>query len=326
MIVDYTCHDERQFDAIKAWSRPTVPRGPLDDPVPGTTPTGDTAARYLANMAMFEFELYPVGEIETWGASEKPSLSWFALTYGWFRLNVGEQTLFEYSPAIRRHWGPDGSAAISPEDVPGLHRLTGLVDYQIAAIARDVLDAAQHGMEQIPASMVDFVGDRAAVDDLLRRTTGASEDASYNAWRWLGQRSISAAYFLAHPMVWFVRLDDQLCVRWDNRERVVDGIPVWTATRGEFTIPLSAFQAECTDFKDRLLMAMERRIDGIASGDAPAAIPLDAQSLRQQQETWRNEFAGDLRPVGPDVPWDVTEKALRELAAIAALPWPARAS
>lgn len=60
----------------------------------------------------------------------------------------------------------------------------------------------------------------------------------------------------------------------------------------------------------------------IESGNAPATIPLDVSSLRQQHETWRNEFGGGLRPVGPDVPWDVAENALRELAALAGLPLP----
>lgn len=187
-------------------------------------------------------------------------------------------------------------------DARGPHRLTGTVDYQVAAIARDVLDAAQHGTEHLPDSMLDFVRDPAAVGDLLLHTAGASGDACYNAWRWLGQRSISALYFRAYPLVWFVRLDDHVCVRWDNRDRLVDGIPVWTATRGEFALPVDAFVRECTDFKDRLPRAMEGRIDGIDSGDAPATIPLDLPSLRQQHETWRNEFAGDLRPLGPDVP------------------------
>ena len=40
---------------------------------------------------LFEFELKKIEDIEPWGAPEKPSLSWFALTDGTFRVEVGER-------------------------------------------------------------------------------------------------------------------------------------------------------------------------------------------------------------------------------------------
>ena len=58
---------------------------------------------------------------------------------------------------------------------------------------------------------------------------------------------------------------------------------------------------ERRDFAARLIAAMDTRI-----GDAPA--------LRQQHEVWRKELEEHFRETEPDIPWDETEAALREIA------------
>ena len=73
---------------------------------------------------LFAFELAPVEEIEPWGTPEDPKLSWFALSFGTFSVNVGDQQLFVYSPEVEAIWGL-GSR---------------LVDYQVAGLARDMLE------------------------------------------------------------------------------------------------------------------------------------------------------------------------------------------
>jgi hypothetical protein len=74
-------------------------------------------------MALFEFELDRVEDIQPWGKPGDLSLSWFALTCGRFRINVGDQILFRYTDEIQRHWGMQTPDA----------------DYQIAAFTSDFI-------------------------------------------------------------------------------------------------------------------------------------------------------------------------------------------
>ena len=55
------------------------------------------------------------------------------------------------------------------------------------------------------------------------------DDLSYTAWRWLGARSPWLSYFVAYPQVYFLRVGDDVHIRWDNRALRIDGIQPWSA-------------------------------------------------------------------------------------------------
>ena len=90
-------------------------------------------------MALFEFGLVQVEEIEPWGTGDDQSLTWFALTDGALRMPVGAQTLFEYTDAVWNHWN------VPPR--PGApERFERSAHYQVASFARDLLDGARAGL------------------------------------------------------------------------------------------------------------------------------------------------------------------------------------
>lgn len=51
---------------------------------------------------LFDFTLVPLDEIEPWGKPGQLSLHWFGLTDGYYWMDVGSSTLFEYSELPRR--------------------------------------------------------------------------------------------------------------------------------------------------------------------------------------------------------------------------------
>jgi hypothetical protein len=182
-------------------------------------------------MSLFEFTLDPVERIAPWGPNG--AHSWFGLTHGRFYIDLGDEQLLRYSPEINAHWRTDLVHA----------------DYQIAAIARDVLSAAQFGVESIPPVIGKLVEDWSSFCELRHRRPG-DEDGSrvpayavdrldrdphrlaYDAFRWLGARSPRLGYFVAEPSISFIRIGDRVRLGWDNRACIVDGVRVWTATQG----------------------------------------------------------------------------------------------
>ena len=261
-------------------------------------------------MALFEFSLDDVASITPWGDGDKLSLSWFALTLGTFHMQVGEQTLFRYTDAIVAHL-----------DSTEIH-----AEYQLASVARDMLGSYASGVAVLPRFFEDLAADRSLFENLSAPDNSdekIDDDVWYNAWRWVGERSPWTRYFVANPKLMFVRIGGNVHIRWDNRDRDIDDINVWTAEYGEHVLSVDDFEREHRDFANRLLAAMIHRIDDIEAGRSKPQIAVDVPALRAQHETWRLEFAANFRSDTMDIPWPVAEAAIRSIAAIRgiALPW-----
>ncbi len=255
-------------------------------------------------MALFEFELTPVQDIEPWDSPGGPNLSWFALSYGRFRMPVGDQVLFEYTDEILAHWGDCAERT---------------ADYQIAAFVRDTLGSVAAGTARLPERIERFAADSHRLHELRTETLALgrspeSEELSYTAWRWMGERHPWTGYLLACPNLYFLRIGDEVRIDWDNRDRMIEGCHAWTAERGVFAMPVESFVDECRDFAGRLLGAMDARIKSIEAGRETPQTPVDLQSLWQQHETWRVEFASYFKEYQPDIPWGETEAALQLIA------------
>jgi hypothetical protein len=117
------------------------------------------------------------------------------------------------------------------------------------------------------------------------------------------------------------RVGDEVRIHWDNRDRAVDGLPVWTAQYGVHALGVESFIQECRDFAIRLLVAMDGRIRAIEAGAVRAQTVLNPRSLRAEQETWRAEFESYFREYQPDIAWQEAERALEAIATRAGLPF-----
>ncbi|WP_042725649.1 DUF5984 family protein [Chthoniobacter flavus] len=264
-------------------------------------------------MALFEFDLDPVEEIVPWGSPNDPSLSWFVLTLGQFRMPIGDQVLFRYREEVLRLWESDVQRD---------------AHYQIASIARDILGSVAPGVAPLPPFFELLATDRALLEQLLsvRLEDEAGRELSpdyYTAWRWLGERSPWTGYFVENPEFYFVRIGDRIHIRWDNRSKRVDGTEVWEASYGSYEIPIEAFTSECRDFSDRLLADMHKRISCIETGDFHPQVAVSIDSLREQQESWRCEFDSYFRAERQDIPWEEAESEIRKTAAVCGASLPA---
>lgn len=258
-------------------------------------------------MSPFRFELAPIESIAPWGAPSNPNLSWFALTWGDFWIELGRDELFRYTPAALAMWG-----LTKP-----------YVDYQIAEFVRDLRSCVGPALAPLPDELARAAADVHALADLQSSTKraadaigkGATFGPHYSAWRWLGERSPFTGYLVAGPRFYFIRRGDEIELGYDNRDRLIDGVPAWTAQTGTFRLSMDALVSAVNGFSTALLDAMALRIDDIEQGRATPQTSVDVGSLRKQHESWTRELSEELAPTPPDVPWDVTLAALRALGA-----------
>lgn len=259
-------------------------------------------------MVAFRFDLAPIESISPWGAPNKPELSWFALTWGDFWIELGGDELFRYTPAVLATWGLSKPYA----------------DYPIAAFLRDVRSCVGPALAPLPAEIERLAADVYGLAELQSRTRRvadamggrAASALHYDAWRWLGEREPWMSYLVERPLFYFARFGDGIQISYDNRGCLVDGVPVWTAQIGVHRVSVEAFTAAVTQVSVALLDAMAARIDDIASGRAVRQAPIDVASLRTQHAEWQREFSGKLEPSLPDVSWDRAFTALRMLGAL----------
>ena len=114
-------------------------------------------------------------------------------------------------------------------------------DYQIAAFAREMLGSVAAGAARLPERVERLAGHWDRLSE-LQRESGSIDDSddagelAYAAWGWLGERSPRTSYLVANPNFQFVRVGDELRIHWDNRDRLVDGRPVWTAHVGVYAM------------------------------------------------------------------------------------------
>ncbi len=67
---------------------------------------------------------------------------------------------------------------------------------------------------------------------------------------------------------------------WDNRDITADGIPGWTAARGELSLTVGDFVDAVRDFDRALIKAMNERVQSVINGGLSPHIHFDTTGLR----------------------------------------------
>ena len=239
---------------------------------------------------LFEFKLRPLEEVQPWG-DDKPELHWFGLTDGWCWWNVGSQQLFRNSQAWIARW---------VVEYPKFGEELPYVDYQVVRPWEDLLDCLPDVLDPVPDDLVQRIKDVERWKNLQNKAWAWAEaednDRSQAAWDlcvlafgWWSERKWDAGFLRCPPKIWLWTAGDTFYLKWDKRDVVDDGIPVWAATFGEITIPTAAFLAEVASFLERLMAAMSERVDAVRSGALRPDIAVNMDWLVKEQEdraTW----------------------------------------
>lgn len=158
---------------------------------------------------LFNFHLRPLETVTPWYYDGQPFLHWFGLTDGWYWLDAGTATLFQYTDVILHHW------EISPAD--GSYR--SYVDYQVVRLWEDLQERLPHILEPIPHHVLQRIQPGyqavhwrdAIVDCLIPDDVDVSASAVVRleqATEWLTNRWLDVGYLRAGPRIWFWNDDE----------------------------------------------------------------------------------------------------------------------
>ena len=235
---------------------------------------------------LFDFQLRALDDVIPWGEPDKQSLHWFALTDGWYWLHVGENQLLRYTEKILTHWH---------QEYPGDATLP-YVDYQVARLWEDILQMLPYILDPLPSQLVTMLENWNRWDLRAERWIESIRDKEdddklldealdiYNkALSWWSERLLNTGYLTVGPLIAFWSDGQLIHCTWDNRDRYLDGIPVWEAQYGEVTIPIATFLEEVTSFHQRFMAAMEARIQVVKAGWSHPGVTLDLADLERQQ-------------------------------------------
>lgn len=212
---------------------------------------------------LFHFRLRDLNQVTPWTRSDgQHELHWFALTDGWYWIQVGETELFRYNSTLVEKWTCEYSNEPWQEALP-------YVDYYVVRLWEDVLDLAAYALEPVPPRLARTITPGGTWSAWVRDAQTAVEEAptERKAWLllddaidWWGRRYLDTAYLLAGPDICFWSDGTSIHIQWDNRDRVLEGMPAWEAVLGEFMLPVQEFVDELRSFDARLLRRMRDRI------------------------------------------------------------------
>ena len=222
---------------------------------------------------MVEFELSPLDDIEPWGSAPNLSLHWFGLSDGLYHLELGSTRLLEYSSV--KGW---------PQ----------FVEYQLARIHEDLIEMLPDVVEVVPPSVSDQFRDGSLGATLLhlRSAWESREDVDVNldaAIEALGGRALDTAYLSPSAGIWIWSSATKTVIEWDNRGRLLNGNPAWTAQNGRHELSRDQFLEEMISFDRRLMETMGSRIRAVTASWTRPEVKIDFKRLAAEhveRGTW----------------------------------------
>lgn len=255
---------------------------------------------------LINFELTPLNEVKPWGATNNQSLSWFGLTDGQYWISVGQDSLFEYSEHARNVGG-------------GRY-----CEYQVVRLCEDILDMLPSIMEPVPPTLVQYLsGDsgnawRAKLSSWSNEHIDVVDEEEW--WRLIElagslslNRFLDSAYLSPSTSILMWPDEKSVHIEWDNRGKIIDGKPAWSASMGLFQMPREDFVREVESFHFRLIEQMTSRVSQVVSGALTPDIRIDFPGLLSEHEERLNEFNRALEN-SVTTSWDEVEHAIMAIS------------
>ncbi|MFC5474883.1 DUF5984 family protein [Paraherbaspirillum soli] len=231
-------------------------------------------------MPLFEFDLTKLEEVAPWGTPPNQTLHWFGLTDGVYHLDVKGKQLFRYSAEIIAHWQKqDPQAANTP-----------FVNYQVVRLWEDLFDLLADVLEPIPDALFQFIetpDSQKSFENKIQTLIGDDEsderiELYFEACEWIRLRQLDSMHLVEGPRIWMFRHKDEIIIRWDHQERRIDGIQPWAEIKGEEKYSVAVFIAEVISFHERLMNAMEARVDCVVRGNSIPDVSIDLVALANE--------------------------------------------
>jgi hypothetical protein len=269
--------------------------------------TGGSGGAVLTDTNMhFNFALTPVERVKPWGHPGDETLHWFGLTDGQYWIQAGDAALLEYSTSMRELCG-------APR----------YCEYQVARLYEDLLEMLCHVLEPVPPSLVERIAgdgarnwDRTVAYWQTKHGDRLDEDRYWKlldaSTTWIAARRLDTLYLSPSAGIRIWSDGSMVNLEWDNRDKLADGVPAWSATHGSHQLPMSSFLVQVRSFHTRLMEQMASRVEQVAAGALPRNVQIDLPGLRREQLERCQALDEALQaPVASD--WAAVREAIAEI-------------
>jgi hypothetical protein len=279
----------------------------------------------MSRVPMFRFELTPLLKVLPWESGHQRHLHWFGLTDGRYTIECGGIPLMRINQAII-------------DATPERERTTPFFDYQVARLHEDLLEILPHAIDPIPSDLVDLVrlesGEFGFEERSLRwadqywlpphgapasEPEGAGTHAEFwerAAGWWMEDRQLSRGHMFGQPDIRLWCEGDSLHVRWTNdcATDVKTGLPWSVVPSGEHIMDRLEFLEEVRSFHERLMSAMQERVDVARVAWPRPEVEIDVDELVRQQAERVCSLDRALEVGGrSEKDWDSVREAVRHV-------------
>lgn len=256
-----------------------------------------------------EFRLDPLESLRPWASrgGREPELGWFLLSRGRFRFTLGDHRLFEYAEA--------GAAPMHSEhDEPRTRRW---VSYDLVRPWEDLLELLPNVLRPVGAELATLMRlDESTWERFVAEAFDLAESGGLDPHSvetlsdWQGARVFDNGYLAPSAKFWLWSEGDVVEARWDNTRAAIDGVPVWTATRGSVRMSTAEFVDGVAAFDKAFLAAMDERVVRIRREGGLPGFHIDLDALAREHEE-RAGRAARSRSIRPEVAIGEVERAAR---------------
>lgn len=255
---------------------------------------------------MINFKLKHIDEVQPVGTDGNLRMSWFWLTDAQLWLDLGNHTLYEYTPEAIEHFGI---------------QKTRYSQYPLVRFLEDLTEIFGHISESIPSEIYRLTDDvNGFLGDAQKWLEIYDTDDEYSDFyfekydhliSWMSTRSFDSGHLIGGPDFSFFRCHDQLRIVWQTVHQLENGIELWTAKDGRVEIAYIDFIHEIKDFGERFFKKMDHQVE-LAIEKNWGAIQIDKEQLTREHAERKEEFNEQVslldHPARFNTDWDmVTE-------------------
>ncbi len=267
-----------------------------------------------ATKMLFNYQLRPLKDVQPWlDAAEDPFLHWFALTDGWYWLEIDDKELLKYTD--------DALKTMEVEFGPTEH---SYVDYYAARLWEDLLDVLPQALNPLPQPLIErlehpmeWVEWLGQVEVWLFDQDEEDEepfDLYFRAAGWWSARLMDFTYLNDDPLLYVWREKHDIHLYWNSQDSRRDAKPVWQVDDLSFTLPIADFRREVKQYNNQLLQEMSERISELLGSEVAdyEGIDIDPEEIKQEQRA-RSKWLDEQIDALPSDDWDLTLKAIAVL-------------
>ena len=201
------------------------------------------------------FELKELDQVLLWGEAPNQRIHWFGLTDGLLWIDVGEQTIYEYSKEAQEYF----------EECHPYN------DYQLSRFLEDFSELFKGIGESVPRELYDYAEEFEKQTEQWQNLYIDLSDELFNQFyfedylgmtSWLlSERTMDSGHLVGGPHISFVRCEDKIKIFWTGNYQLENGRNMWKFPSGVFEMSYNEFVDEVTRFFQAFYSAMDRQVE-----------------------------------------------------------------